>query len=642
MYQKFDEAVMIGTETYRSLGYSPHSRCGFTKACAELKAHLERGGDPYSLERAKVWLHENEHTWDRNTQNIKRRSLKVLADIMVHGRVTDSLKTKAQRRPCSQVPSWGRAVLNEYLESLAQRQLSSKPESAKIYCSKFFCFLNSRGISTPGGITCQAVIEFADLAGSGIGRYRSQAVFEVDHMLIYMAGKGMVTKAVGYILNKYICGDYIALDKLHANERGQFSRFVDPDDDERERSRKAFDDAADILYETHKCRGYAPNILYIDSQAARTFSVFMDANHFGYSEELAAAWLAYNKTRWDNGKYTSIRRSLLCIGEIIKTGKSTSQRFIAKMPKFLVPDWGKALVEEYRAYRTREGCAPSTLSMIRDACGRLLVFLESRGVGGPEDIKPEHLKEFHEADSHKTVEGKNGYAIKIRGFLRWLAGKGLVPASLELAVVTDMAPRTAVVSILGQDQSDAIYAFRSEAENPFGLRNAAIIMLGLRMGLRASDIAGLKRRDISWQCQRISIVQQKTGIFLELPMPTDVGNSIYKYLMTGRPQSDDPHVFIRHTAPYCGMCGTHFDAILNSAVQTHSFAQTEPTHGFHITRRTFASGMLKAGNNVNIISAALGHVGNKGVDPYLSTDGDRMKLCAIGLKGIEYAGGFGL
>ena len=108
MCLSFEEAVIIGAETYRSLGYAPNGRCSFIRACDELKVHLERGNTPYSLERSETWLHENEHIWDKNTQNIKRRSLKVLDDVMAHGKVTNSLKTKAQRRPCSQVPCWGR------------------------------------------------------------------------------------------------------------------------------------------------------------------------------------------------------------------------------------------------------------------------------------------------------------------------------------------------------------------------------------------------------------------------------------------------------------------------------------------------------------------------------------------------------
>jgi integrase len=93
-----------------------------------------------------------------------------------------------------------------------------------------------------------------------------------------------------------------------------------------------------------------------------------------------------------------------------------------------------------------------------------------------------------------------------------------------------MAPHTSIVTTLSDNQIDAIYTFRQNVERPIELRNAAIIMLGLRMGLRASDIVNLNLTDISWKDSAISIIQQKTGVHLKLPLPVDVGNSLYRYI----------------------------------------------------------------------------------------------------------------
>jgi integrase len=56
--------------------------------------------------------------------------------------------------------------------------------------------------------------------------------------------------------------------------------------------------------------------------------------------------------------------------------------------------------------------------------------------------------------------------------------------------------------------------------------------------------------------------------------------------------------------------------------------------GLHVARRTFASGLLAAGNPVSMISCALGHSDPSSVDEYLATDVKRMRQCAIGLAGI--------
>ena len=238
------------------------------------------------------------------------------------------------------------------------------------------------------------------------------------------------------------------------------------------------------------------------------------------------------------------------------------------------------------------------------------------------------------------MEGKNAYIIKIRGFLRFLAGKGLISETLELAVSTEMAPHTSIVTTLSDNQVDAIYTFRQNVTRPIELRNAAIIMLGLRMGLRASDISNLKLTDISWKDSSISFIQQKTGVHLKLPLPIDVGNSLYRYLCVGRPQSNSHHVFVHLRAPYCRFGRATFGRLLKAAVTTE--CESGSIHGFHVTRKTFASKLLANGNPVTTIAAALGHVGVSRVDEYLATNEDQMRLCAIGLKGIEYSGGFNL
>lgn len=80
--------------------------------------------------------------------------------------------------------------------------------------------------------------------------------------------------------------------------------------------------------------------------------------------------------------------------------------------------------------------------------------------------------------------------------------------------------------------------------------------------------------------------------------------------------------------------------LLKAAVTTQY--ESETVHGFHVTRKTFASKLLTNGNPVSTIAATLGHVGVNNVDEYLATNEDKMRLCAIGLKGIKYLGGFSL
>ena len=147
------------------------------------------------------------------------------------------------------------------------------------------------------------------------------------------------------------------------------------------------------------------------------------------------------------------------------------------------------------------------------------------------------------------------------------------------------------------------------------------------MGVRAGDITSLMLRDIDWGRRVISITQNKTGKPVHLPMPIEVGNCIYRYLRDGRPESESGFVFLSHKAPYSklesGACAAGLNRMLSPD------GRRAYRHGFHITRKTFASRLLESGQGTDDIADLLGHDGNHTVMAYLSTDESRMRMCGL-------------
>ena len=501
-------------------------------------------------------------------------------------------------------------------------------------------FLEIAGISQPSEITHGIVKSFFIKDIHSLSKVKDRYNNEISRCLLYMADQGLIPKTIGLVLNKFVTPDLIIATELPESERNRFSRFFNTDERDISRSKVEYDAAAKQLADIHKKQKYSTNIRKVDLQTIRDFRVFMDANLFAYSNDLALEWLEFQRAKWSRTKYLAFRRVLLSINEILCTGTLLTSHFSTHEPKYSLPEWSGDLLSQYLSERKCEGRACSTLDMIRNSCSRFLVFLDNHGIISEKGITPEVIKDFQAQDNHSTVAGKNAYAIKIRGFLRFLARNGLVPETLELAVSTKMSPHTSIVTTLSDNQIEAIYTFRQKVNRPIELRNAAIIMMGLRMGLRASDISNLKLTDISWKESSISFIQQKTGVHLKLPLPVDVGNSLYRYICEGRPQSNSIHIFIHHRAPYCRFGRSIFKRLLKTAVTAQ--CEGNAIRGFHVTRKTFASKLLATGNSVTTIAAALGHVGVGTVDEYLATNEDQMRLCAIGLKGIEYSGGFSL
>lgn len=641
MYLCYDEAVQAGLNTYRALEYADSRRYVFQLATKEFKKYMEDAGLAYSPGLAQRWVNDSKENWNDHKLESSQKAIAVLADIIEHGCVTTSLQTKIERMPSyAQLPNWSRTLLNNYLATLTCTCGNSYLKYIRNACSRFFLFLETAGIKQPSQITHSIVKSFFIKDIHISTKVKDQYNNKIRHCLMYMADQGLIPKTVGLALNKFVISDLIIAAELPKSQRNRFLRFFNTVEQDISRSKAEYDAAVKKLADIRKNRKYSTNVGKFDLQAARDFRIFIDANLFTYSNDLAMEWLEFQRVKWSRAKYLAFRRTFLSINEILCTGTLSTGCFLAHEPKYSLPEWGYDLLSRYLRERKREGCASSTLDMIRSSCSCFIVFLDKRGINGEKEITPEVIKGFQAQDNHRTVEGKNAYAIKIRGFLRFLAGKGLVLKTLELAVSTKIAPRTSIVTTLSDNQIDAIYAFRQNAGCPIELRNAAIILLGLRMGLRASDISNLKLTDISWKESSISFIQQKTGVHLKLPLPVDAGNSLYRYICEGRPQSNSSHVFIHHKAPYCRLGGRTFGKLLKAALTNQ--CEDEAVHGFHVTRKTFASKLLASGNTVTAIAAALGHVSVNNVDEYLATNEDKMRLCAIGLKGIKYLGGFSL
>jgi len=252
---------------------------------------------------------------------------------------------------------------------------------------------------------------------------------------------------------------------------------------------------------------------------------------------------------------------------------------------------------------------------------------------------PELAKAYSVQEKHRTSEGKNAYIRRVKGFVRFLASKGVVPETLENAFPVDKATRVTIAKTLSTEQIATIDMYRKQARSASQLRNAAMVLVALRLGLRSVDIYSLKLADIQWSSSTVSIKQQKTRKPLTLPLPALVGNALSTYILEGRPDCDSPYVFITLKRPYQRLrcrSGCYRSSIV---IMGKKKAHTD-TRGLHIARKTYASELLKANTSVPLIAQALGHTNETRVDEYLATDNRRMRMCAVGLAGIQPTGIF--
>jgi len=79
-----------------------------------------------------------------------------------------------------------------------------------------------------------------------------------------------------------------------------------------------------------------------------------------------------------------------------------------------------------------------------------------------------------------------------------------------------------------------------------------VIVLMLRLGLRATEVATLRLEDLDWRAGQLT-VHGKGGRVDQLPLPVDVGEAIAAYLRRGRPRDATVReVFLRVAPPQVG------------------------------------------------------------------------------------------
>ena len=154
-------------------------------------------------------------------------------------------------------------------------------------------------------------------------------------------------------------------------------------------------------------------------------------------------------------------------------------------------------------------------------------------------------------------------------------------------------------------------------------RDRAIVLLLVRLGLRAGDVAQLRFDDIEWETGSLR-VSGKSRYEVRLPLPQDVGDAIVAYLACRPSTLPSPalgpqveavmqvcpsdHVFLRNIAPFRPFRnGDGVSSMVRHLMQRAGIVA--PVKGAHVLRHTAATEMLRHGVPLEKIGLVLRHRG---------------------------------
>lgn len=261
------------------------------------------------------------------------------------------------------------------------------------------------------------------------------------------------------------------------------------------------------------------------------------------------------------------------------------------------------LLARYASYLASErGLSPKTIARHVSAVGPFLATLHLDARPDLGWLTAAVVTDFVVAQARQAPGRVSHLVTGLRSFLRFAHVEGLTAAGLAEAVPTAARWKlSGLPKALAAGQADAMAASCDEG-TAVGLRDLAVLKLLSRLGLRVSEVAGLRLEDIDWQRGEVTVTG-KGSKAERLPLPADVGTAIVAYLQQGRPRTSHREVFLCAKGPWRPMSR---GAVTNVAARAAARAGLGTVHG-HALRHTAATAMLDAGGSLAEIGQVLRH-----------------------------------
>ncbi|WP_373657553.1 Tyrosine recombinase XerC [Sporomusa acidovorans DSM 3132] len=394
----------------------------------------------------------------------------------------------------------------------------------------------------------------------------------------------------------------------------------------------------DAVLKLQREQGYAQNTLKLHQIAYHGLLKFMRANNYTtLNEDVGLEYVRYRTGTTMEGFYGSgDRKTNVYMKPVqnllvyMKTG-SLSYYMRPKISEFQCPE---GFEEEYLlfqdAYEERH-YANATIISNNQILHKFLDFLDGENITESSGITLSHVTKF--LGYYSTAKPKYVATILyvMRNYLSFLYQQSFTKEDLSKSLPKVRIMRNAFIAYSWNTQDVKKLLSAVDRADPKGKRDYAILLMVVRLGLRVSDIRGLKLSSLNWNRKTIILTMQKTKRPIELPLLDDIGWAIIDYLKNGRPQTPSDRVFVRHRAPFDAfgenesfwrdMHRYMVKAGLNIPLDVHC--------GMHSLRSTLARNMLEANAPLPVISEALGHQNINTTSIYLKIDIVGLRRCAL-------------
>lgn len=261
-----------------------------------------------------------------------------------------------------------------------------------------------------------------------------------------------------------------------------------------------------------------------------------------------------------------------------------------------------------------------TIRQYRTQLVKMLRCFSENGITSWEDVNADCVRQAFGKSANKAI-----FATHARKFFAYLVEQGITAANYSAILPRVRYPQ----------KTPSVYTYKEvekllscvERSTPMGKRDYAVLLLAVRLGMRASDIRLLCLPDVDFKSRKISYVQFKTGVPQTLSLLPEVAEAVQDYIENGRPETDEPYIFLTYRKT--PLSRSAVSVIADKYFKQAGIEPGDRHHGSHSLRMTFASELVAEDVPFEAVSRLLGHEDNASISHYVSLAVESLRSCAL-------------
>lgn len=290
--------------------------------------------------------------------------------------------------------------------------------------------------------------------------------------------------------------------------------------------------------------------------------------------------------------------------------------------KKVCPSQFQETLEDFVTFLQAKELRESTIFLQSNIITSTLLKLDSYGIMQLRQITPSLIYRLYEDTSDKQ-----NFVYPMRSFLRFLYHSGDLPRDYSHIVPARKKKYPTPSAYSDWEIKNFLATF--DLSSPVDIRDYAITMLALRLGMRTSDIVALKLNNLDFNKMKISFTQIKTEVPQYLELVPEVRNALQDYIVKIRPNTDIQNVFLTLTNSPSPLSAQTVYCRIKKHLLTSGIDIGNRKRGAHALRMTLASELISEKVPYDVVRKILGHEDAETAKHYIQFDIDALRCCAI-------------